>query len=365
MSYSSGSGPSSISSSSDVALNNPANGQTLSYNGTTQKWQNATPVAVGGSTNPFVVTPGSTSTDIGALINSAFATYDCVAVAAGSWSLTTTILIDTGQTLMGFGWGASRITAKSGLGANPMIAMANGSSANFTICDLEINGASIATYGFYGYATDAPSGADVSPDFTPIFENFSIYGATVDGFYIGGSYSGGLRESRILNCKSKHNGQYGFNVSSSDCFMANCTSHGNGSSAGGYLINGGNVKLMQCKAYYENIGFNLTSERVVLTGCEAQDCLSYGIQSYGSNKIDAEVDTCGDASTAAVYINGSGCTLTLHCVTRTAPRGNTPTYALRLSSNSNIVVGLMNIGGYPNAYANANRPATGSNFWIG
>lgn len=50
----SGGGSGSVAGSSDVALNNPADSQVLSYNASTSKWKNATITQGGGATAGFV-----------------------------------------------------------------------------------------------------------------------------------------------------------------------------------------------------------------------------------------------------------------------------------------------------------------------
>ena len=62
------SGASSLSELSDVSISNPTDGQVLTYNATTQKWENKTPTG-GGATNitaePFGFSASSFDNSIG------------------------------------------------------------------------------------------------------------------------------------------------------------------------------------------------------------------------------------------------------------------------------------------------------------
>lgn len=249
--------------------------------------------------------------------------------------------------------------------------MATGTASNFMLRDFEIDCNLIATYGFYGYATGAPAGADASPDHTPIFQNLSIYDATSHGMYLGGSYTGGLRESRVMNCKFKHNGGSGLYLASSDCFISNCTTHGNGG-IGYEIVSGsaGNAKFVQCKAYYEDIGFEVGAVRCYLSGCEVQDCTTYGVWTNGQNFIECVIDTCGDATTPGLYVNGSGCSFAVHMVGRNPPNTNVINAAVQLSTGTQVHAGFINtnvtLGGfhYQTEYQNANRPAAPSSLSV-
>ncbi|HEX8390480.1 MAG TPA: right-handed parallel beta-helix repeat-containing protein [Candidatus Saccharimonadales bacterium] len=359
-----------LSGASDVALNNPAEAQALMYNGTNQVWENR-PVS-GGSSDPRLITPPNNTTDIGPLINTALQTYGVAIVAAcpGSyWTLNTPISIGLGEALIGYGQGTSILRAGTGLIGQPMIQLRTGSAAHFTIRGLQLLGLSRASQCIYLYCTAQPTTAATNPDGVAIIDDVFASGATADGIYVGGSgaYSGNLRESRILNCIVKGNGGPGITVASSDCFLFNNTTHGNGG-IGYSLVAGqaGNAKLTQCKAYFEAIGIDAAAGRVTITGGEVQDCTTYGVRLGANCYLAMTIDTCGDATTPGLYVNGTGCTFAVHMVGRNPPNTNVINAAIQLATGSQIHAGFINtnvlLGGvnYDTQYQNANRPATGS-----
>lgn len=334
-------------------------------------------VPAGGSSNwPYLVKPSSTSVDIGALINAALSTHGTVIIAPSPtvwWTLNTPITVGRGESISGMGQGTSRIRAGSGLGANPMIAYRNGSDGQVTVRDLTLDGNGIATYGVRFYQTAQPSNVMTNPDAVNLVQNVVIDGATLDGVYVGGSgaYSGNARETRVINCLSNHNGQYGFNIASSDCFLDNNTTHGNGAAYGGYhLVSGqaGNTKLVNCKSYYEDgVGINAAASRITIVGGEVQDC-ARGLHLGSDSYANLTIDTCGTASQGGVRIGGSGSTVQLHFAGRTPP-GGSPGIAskcLEMQFGSSVLSGFVNTNrlGRTNDYTatwhGSNRPAAGS-----
>ena len=119
-----------ISGATDVALNNPANGQVLTYNGTVAKWANA-PSTNGGSASGVSFTPGVgsdlTSTNVQAAITEldndkapVNHTHDTADISSGQLSierlpLGSVILVDKAKSVYGTAgsWPASRPTART------------------------------------------------------------------------------------------------------------------------------------------------------------------------------------------------------------------------------------------------------------
>ena len=345
--------------------------------GTTVAWDDDNDSGAGSGV-PWVVKPASGATDIGPLIQAALDTYGVAWVAAGAWTINTQVTIDDGQSIIGQGQGSTRLTIGAALNGQPVIVLHDGTSSHFTIQGIEINcqsGANVATYGLYLYATAAPTAPDISPDYVATIRDVSVYNASQDGFFVGGTYSGGLRETRFINCLSKHNGQWGFNIQSSDCFLSDCTTHGNGSGFGGFhLENGsaGNAKLVNCKAYYEDTGYDAGAVRCSWFGGEIQDCRR-AAQLAANNHLVTTVDSCGDGGTTygAVRVSGTGCKLDLMFVGRTKPSGANGqaagSRALEMQFGASVLHANLMVQAFgggndysTNLYQGANRPAAGS-----
>ena len=328
---------------------------------------------------PFYIRPANTSTDIGPLINSALQTYGAAVVAPNPvaneyWSCTTPIQIGTNETLTGYGMGTSKIRCSSTFPtSSPLVGMRTGTSAGFTISDLQLHANSRATSPIYLYATAGPdSAALTTPDFAPTIERVHARGGTGDGIYVGGlggtsgGYDGNLREARVRWCLCVGNSGWGLTVASSDMFVENVTCHGNGP-GGIRSISGdaGNLKLLHCKPYYETVGMRLQAVRPTVKGGEIQDC-GTAIEVPADSYIATTIDTCGTNSIAAIVVNGSGCSFATHMTSRNPPAGSPGTmlYAVELSSNTQIHGGFINTnfltGKYTNIWRGTNRPASGS-----
>lgn len=322
---------------------------------------------------PWLVHPANGSVDIGPLINSALATYGAAWVAPGSWLQNTQIAIADNQSIIGLGQGTTRLRAGTSLTGSSMIVLSSGTSSHFTIQGVELDGDNKAQYGMYFYATGAPTAPDISPDFVPTIRDVSVYDCTLDGIFLGGSYSGGLREARVDNCLLKHNGRWGINVQSSDCWLINNTTHGNGNSYGGYHMEtgaSGNTKMLGNKAYYENIGIDGQGVRLYVNGGEIQDCtraIDCGADSY----LNTFIDSCGSASQGAVRIGGTGCTVHLHFTGRTPPGGapgaSGGNRAMEMRYGASVLSGFINTNAlgrandyHSNVFFGSNRPAAGS-----
>ncbi|MCA9327235.1 right-handed parallel beta-helix repeat-containing protein [Candidatus Saccharibacteria bacterium] len=359
-------GASGISGAPDVAFGTKTDGQVITYDQALDKWRNLSPSASG---VPWLVQPSSSTVDAGPLIQAALDTYGVAWIAAGTWRLNSTVTIDDGQSIIGQGQGTTILKCYTGLTGLNGIELASGTSSHFTIQGIEIHGGGYATNGLYFYATSAPTAPDISPDFVPVMRDVSVHDCTSNGIFVGGSYSGGLRESRFINLLLKHNGSWGLYLQSSDCFLSDITCHGNGGSAGGFYINGGNAKLSNCKAYYEEVGIQGVSTRMTVMGGEIQDC-ARAITTSTDTYLNLTVDSCGTTTQGAVLIGGNGCTVNLHFVGRTKPSG-APGYSvgsacLEMSTNTITMSGFVNTNmlgrtnDYSALYYGANRPDSDS-----
>lgn len=310
-----------------------------------------------------------------ARVNHALANYGAAVIApnpTGWFHVDEPIEVGMGEALIGYGRGTSRLRAVSGLGSNPMIRYRAGNVGDITISGLALHGDNIASHGVYVYQTAQPAALAI-PDAMNFVKELSVERCTEDGIYIGGSnaYSGNARETRVMGCLVQDCGGWGIQAASSDMFLENNTTHSNGS--GGYLGTSnvsGNLKMVNCKAYYEHtIGISIQGSRANIVGGEVQDCavgLRLGADSFASMTIC----TCGTNTAAALQINGGGSTLAIHMTSRNAPSGSPGTmqHAVNLTGNQQILGGFVNTnvatGKYANMYQGGNRPAEGSTIQI-
>lgn len=113
-----------------------------------------------------------------------------------------------------------------------------------------------------------------APDSAHVVQNVRVFGCKY-GVYMESS-SGG-RACHIVDCYISITYSAGIYVNASDAYISGTVViTGNASNAVGFDIHGGSTRLVGCKASYlarsGNIGFQLSSSRASVTGCEAQDC---------------------------------------------------------------------------------------------
>jgi len=120
------------------------------------------------------------------------------------------------------------------------------------------------------------------------------------GIYLGGT-SGGVRGSQIYNCRAWSSSEEGIYVDgASDVHVSQCIANGGGDYPR-FHIGGGNSKVADCKAFYSGNrggsvgangqegaladGFNITSSRIEIQNCAAQDNGRWGFRFSGSDVL--------------------------------------------------------------------------------
>lgn len=207
-----------------------------------------------------------------------------VFVAPGTYLVKGPVVLGDKQALIGAGPLVTMLKATSGftgsaLVVNPWSGDENDSSRQ-CVTDIGLDGANLAANGVNFQMNIAPRsyGPDPAPWLTRVF----VSRTTGDGIYLGGTYSGGMREFKLTDCRVENTGGWGYNLQSSDGFVSGCSCQG--SDAGGYLIGGGNIKVWGSKVYGTGTsstagpGFRLDSARATLSGCEAQDSAGNGFE---------------------------------------------------------------------------------------
>jgi hypothetical protein len=137
-------------------------------------------------------------------------------------------------------------------------------------------------------------------------ENITIADAVGDAFYQPNS--GGVIETRYINCVSLRAGGVGFEATATDLFLMGCTAaQGVGH---GFNIGGGNNKLSTCKSYGNSgTGFNIQGAgRHLITGCEAQDnIIGFDVGGSWNTVSGCLADSCRDVG---FRVSGKDCVVT-------------------------------------------------------
>lgn len=381
----------SVTAAKLSTTNSGADGQVLSYNAGNLTWV-AQSGGGGGSTAAAAVLVASK--DMPLAIKNA-ADYVCdgtndeveinsaIAAAAGQggrgkvqltggvFNLSGSILVRTGVWLAGSGalteLKAISLSAVTGAGTEvAMIKLFDINTHVVCVSDMYING-NFASGGS-GHALcfeSATSGDDQTgyPNFDPD-PDCAIRNLYINGFSNGTGRNGlhlktDMRGTIIQNCQMRNfSGNGIFMDSTPDSHISNV--HLGGAAGSGYMISGGNVKLTNCKAFYcETWGFNITSGRGSLTGCEAQDNVN-GVRIASANVAVAGliVDT---SQTTSLEIAANHASVTgLLCFNRGSGRyATTASGVVFTGSPTNItLVGSVNTSNLTTAVSGTYTAAT-------
>jgi hypothetical protein len=193
-----------------------------------------------------------------------------VFVAGGRYTIRGPIFVGTGQTLCGAGPHGTFLNAAAASAINePMIQNRAPNSTRIVIRDLGLECARRFDYGVRLLQGAAPE--EWGPDPNHFLHRVHVLNPAVDGIYLGTSgYSGGVRETKINDCRVHDAPQVSFRIQgASDTTIMSSVSQGGGT---GFLIASGNTKLSMCKAFFtDGPGFRLQSGRFTVSGCESQD----------------------------------------------------------------------------------------------
>ncbi|MEQ4306127.1 right-handed parallel beta-helix repeat-containing protein [Plantactinospora sp. B6F1] len=239
-----------------------------------------------------------------------------VYVAGGTYTIKAPVILGDRQTLVGAGPLGTVLRAGSGF-TGAMVSTPSGTFDGSRMClfDIGLDGARLATNGVNLQISTKP--ARYGPDPAPWLGRVFVTGTTSDGIYLGGAYSGGMREYKITDCRVEKAGGWAYNLQSSDGFVSGCSAQGGVS--GGYLVGGGNTKVWGCKAYGTGSGstpgpaFRISSARATVVGCEAQDTYGCGFEvtGKGSSVSGCTADSTGvgadgtDRYSAGFFIGAS------------------------------------------------------------
>lgn len=151
------------------------------------------------------------------------------------------------------------------------------------------------------------------------------------GFWLTGT-TGGNREAQIHNCLAWASEGKGFWLDgSSDCQISDCRATGGGDNPRFHLA-GGNVKAANCKSYFSgntagNLGatagdgFLVTSSRIAIANCDAQDNGRWGFNISGANVtatgLVADSNSRGTTSGGGFTLSGQGVYEGIHAHNRT------------------------------------------------
>jgi len=360
----SGGGSSSIAGSTDVALNSPQDDQVLAYESASAKWQNAFGQGGGSGGGIFITVASSTASSLiksradyvcsgsndQVQINNALSAVQAdpigsggaggtVMLSAGTFSISSPILMCSRTTLSGSGWGTQ--LEPTGTNLQSVIALGDGDATHMTVVkDLTIHGNARGAHGIH-YVQNAGPFPDISaPDAYHHFYNLNIFrvGSAAnprDGICLEGTNGGG-RGTKMSFVRVRNPWRHGINIQGfSDNKLSYCGTNTRAESSGhGFVVGGGNCEISGSKAFYTTgDGFHITSSRSNLVNCVSQDAGRHGfyLASTGTVITGGQADSNGRLEPGDGYhMAGSGYTIT---GVRSADRGQTPSSPQRYGFN--------------------------------
>lgn len=188
----------------------------------------------------------------------------------------TTIGMRAGVTLRGYGPGGTVLRGTNPAAAIIYVDETAGSVDRFTVEELQTESGAC---GFYFAHTNNANQLSFARGVIRNCIATSGADGNLAGFYLGG----GCLEYRLENCHAKSNTGDGFRFQSTDHFVINCTAQANG--IYGFRVNGANNHFANCKAFGNQRGWVIDTNRHVLTGCEAQENGSHGFSLGGADVI--------------------------------------------------------------------------------
>lgn len=149
------------------------------------------------------------------------------------------------------------------------------------------------------------------------------------GFFVTGT-AGGARETQIFHCVAWACDERGFYIDSSDCQISDCRAT-NGGNFARFQLAGGNVKMANCKAYFSGLGagaggtsadgFQVTSSRIAIANCDAQDNGRWGFvisgQDVTATNLVADSNARLTSAGGGFSISGRGVYEGIHAHNRT------------------------------------------------
>ena len=245
----------------------------------------------------------SLGTNAATSINSALSSYKQVCLTEGTFNVTSTITMVHGATLQGSGNPATTIKCASGITNRVIYSTVD----KTTICDLLILGNGVGT-NVAGIEVNVTSNSGFFSQQTneacTIISNVQIDGVTGDGVIMAGTYN---RDSKLYNVDCHDVGGNGFFINCPDGTGNQCVAGSPGKH--GFNIDGAsNWRFTNSKAWYAVncgwvIGETVSTARIGLIGCEAQDNHEAGFRVLKSNApsltgcvADSNSNTSGNAN---------------------------------------------------------------------
>jgi hypothetical protein len=257
-----------------------------------------------------------------------------VILMEGTYHQLAPITLSTYNSLEGQGFG-TLLQAESGFSGSGQITLANNVVEQTRVMNLAINGykstVSTNVAGIY-YDNSGSNGFPfMHSDAHHFFSDLFIYDTRGDGFSLVGSTNVGPRVAMARNVAVYTCAGKGFNITASDCKFTACTAqnnYGTGFQIGSFAASG---QFVNCKSAgsganggyaassLNGVGFRVTSGRIQLTDCQAQDNYMIGFLIENQTILTGCVaDSNGLGSTAGSgtgigfdfkgnYITATGC----------------------------------------------------------
>ncbi len=331
---------SGIGGATDVALNSKLNNQVLTYDSAVDKWRNKT--ATGGSGDQqagimvfsqevaaaagytastptiYVCTGTNDQITINAALRVASSSdgmsFGNVQLSGGVFSISAPIFMYPGTTLAGSGQ-LTILKSVAMTGARAVVELLNVDTQLTTVRDLTIDGNFVAggnshalfytnvggNLGRYDPGNSPDSSHQIMNLFITNFSGSSIR----NGIYLGEN----SRDTKVLSCRIRNCSGSGVKIeSASDGKYIGIICIGSGQH--GFDVGGASSLFVNCKAAYSEIdGWNVSSSRTSMNGCEGQDNGRHGLNVTGvDSKIAsfrADSNRRLDTSGAGVVINSS------------------------------------------------------------
>lgn len=207
-----------------------------------------------------------------------------VQLSGGAFNCNDSVLIDSAVDFTGCGWNTrlkavSITSSAAGFGSGVGLIKANAVTSHaYHIRDMFLDGnfaAGGSCSGIWLTSSNTSNDASTFPDTNPD-PDVSISNLLMTNFAGSASRNGivmdtDMRGSMISNMQMRNFTGHGIWFVSSPDSHINMVHMGT-VTGNGYYIQGGNVKLTQCKAFYcDDAGFRITSGRGSLSACESQD----------------------------------------------------------------------------------------------
>jgi hypothetical protein len=334
-------GTSGIENASDVAMNNPAQGEVLSYDGTIDKWRNDVvpsgtrgvgllvaasnaPTAVKNAAD-YVCDGTADQVQINAAIAAAAYTdnggiaWGLVQLSGGEFSISAPITMRTGVSLAGVGFltvlKSNNISAPNGviqlfdmnthltsLSHMTIDGGAAGGGTSSAVVYRNSDGTIGTAKGATGDHTSVPGN---DPDSSHIISDLFIRNFSNGSERHGIFMDADARDPKVSRVRVRANSGTGFKMNdSSDGKYSQCIAIGCNI---GWEVGGASNMFTTCKAAYSDTdGWVLSSSRLHLVGCHSQDNGRHG---YNVSGVDPALTGCVADSNRRLDASGYGLTI--------------------------------------------------------